>query len=307
MAGSETRSDIREVHTVLGNYPYTEGLKDGSIEATTVRLKFTEVDPVHDAFDAMVREQAYDVCELAIGTFLQARAAHKPVVLLPLVMAGAFHHGSICFNPKRGQLRPEDLEGRRVGVRAYSQTTGLWVRGILQEEFGVRLGRVTWVTTEGAHVAEYVDPDNVERAEGHDLREMLRAGDIDAAIIGQRERSGTEFAPLIADPKAAALAWYQRHGVVPINHMVVVKESLAREEPQVMQDVYDLLSASCAEAASAPNPSSGGASALPEPNRVGKANVKGALELAARYALQQGLIPQEVDLDACFPAALVDR
>lgn len=292
---------VRELHAVLRSYPHTKAIKEGRVESPTIRLNFTEIDPIFEAFAPMVREQAYDVSELALVTFLQARAAHKPVLLLPVVVAGQFHHSNIWYNADRGHLRPEDLEGRRIGVRSYGQTTGLWVRAILQEDFGVRPERVTWVTIEGAHVAEYVEPANVERTTGeHGLRELLRSGEIDAAIVGPE--AGAGFAPLIPNPEKAALAWYERHGVVPINHMVAVTESVVQDDPQAVQELYELLAASCAVAEVKRD-----ASGLPEPKRVGIENVRAGLELAARYAVEQELIPDVPDIDDFFPADLVDR
>ena len=142
---------------------------------------------------------------------------------------GRFQHPYLVYNPARGALAPGDLAGRRVGIRSYSVTTGAWVRGILADDHGVDLDRVTWVTMEEAHVAEFRDPPNVERAPaGKDLATMLREGAIDAAILGEVPAADSPLKPLIPDPAAAARDWQRRHGAIQINHMVVVTEALAR-------------------------------------------------------------------------------
>src|SRR5437660_7152596 len=146
------------LRTVLGDYPHTLPLKRGQVTSADVALEFVDVKPTNRAFKPMVREQQFDVCEMAIVTYLQARAYGKPLALLPAAMLGRFQHHCMLYNSARGTLAPEDLPGRRVGVRAYTQTTGVWLRGILANDYGVDLGAVRWITFEDAHVAEYRDP-----------------------------------------------------------------------------------------------------------------------------------------------------
>ena len=173
------------LRTVLGNYPHTLALKRGEVPSDAVRIDFVDVKPTHLAFKPMVRELAFDVCEMAIVTFLMAKAYGKPLALLPAVMLGRFQYHCMLYNAERGALTQETLAGRRVGVRAYSQTTGVWLRGILANDYGVDLDAVRWVTFEDAHVAEYRDPPQIERgAAGKELGAMLLAGEIDAAIYG---------------------------------------------------------------------------------------------------------------------------
>ena len=117
----------------------------------------------HDGFKDMVRRNAYDAGELAIITYLQAYAYDKDYVLLPTPISGRFQHHTIGYSIEHGALKPKDIEGRKVGVRTYAQTTGLWARGILQHEYGVDLNKVTWLTLDDAHLAEHVDPSNCQR------------------------------------------------------------------------------------------------------------------------------------------------
>jgi 4,5-dihydroxyphthalate decarboxylase len=166
----------------------------------------------------MVRTQKYDVCEMAIGAFLQAHEAGKPLFLLPVVMVGGFHYKSVYVAPDV-PVEPADLRGKRIGVRSYSQTTGLWARGWLAADYGVTPDSVTWVTTEGSHSDAYEDPANVVRTE-NSLPGDLRGGQISAAILGTG--APADLVPVIADWAERSRAWHAKHGTVPINHMVTV-------------------------------------------------------------------------------------
>jgi 4,5-dihydroxyphthalate decarboxylase len=287
------------LRTVLGNYPHTLSLKRGDITSPAVTLEFVDVKPTHLAFKPMVREQQFDVCEMAIVTFLMAKAQGKPLALLPAVMLGRFQHHCMLYNSERGALTPETLAGRKVGVRAYSQTTGVWLRGILANDYGVDLDHVHWVTFEDAHVAEYRDPPQIERAAaGQDLTAMLLAGEIDAAIYGAELPADARLKSVIPDPEAAAQAWYRKHRVTPVNHLVVVKAALARSNPQVVAEVYRLLRAGKQAA-----PPVGGI----DPTPFGIAANRPALELIIDYCAHQRMIPRRFSVDELFAdtAALI--
>src|SRR5271155_1695900 len=238
-AAAET---IVTLNACLGSYPHTRALKEGDVKSDRVKLQFTEINPVNRAFMPMAREQKFDLSEMAIVTYLQAKAYGKPLVLMPATMMGRFQHGTMLYNSERGTLRPEDLAGRTVGVRAFSQTTGAWIRGILWKDYGLDLGSVKWVTFEDAHAAEYQDPPGVVRAApGKDITKMLLEGELDAAIFGGAMPSEPQLKSVIPDPEAAAKEWDKKNGAVPINHMVVLKESLAKSRPQIVREVYRLL------------------------------------------------------------------
>lgn len=163
---------------LLGDYPATAALKRGEVRSDSVRLEFADIRPPSAGFKRVVRDLEFEVAELAITTFLMAKAAGKPLRLLPAVVVGRLQHTLLVHDIERGPLAPRDLVGRRVGVRSYSVTTGMWLRGVLAEDHGVDPDRVTWVTFEEAHVAEFRDPPNVERAaSGKDLVSMLLAGE----------------------------------------------------------------------------------------------------------------------------------
>jgi 4,5-dihydroxyphthalate decarboxylase len=284
---------VTALRTVLGTYPHTVSLKRGEIASPDVALEFADIKPTHKAFKPMVRELAFDVCEIAIVTYLQAKAHGKPLALLPAVMLGRFQHHCLVHNADRAVLRPEQLAGRRVGVRAYSQTTGVWLRGILQHDYGVELDRVRWVTFEDAHVAEYHDPPGVERAPSDkDLTAMLLSGELDAAIYGAELPDDPRIQSVIPDPQAAAQAWHRRHRCVPVNHLVVVTKALATCRPEVVREVYGLLLRGKEVAPPVP--------AVVDLTPFGVEANRAALELIIDYSAEQRLIPRRLTVDELF-------
>jgi 4,5-dihydroxyphthalate decarboxylase len=289
-----TAEKIVTLNACFGTYPHTRALKEGAITSDRVKLQFTEIDPVNRAFMPMAREQKFDLSEMAIVTYLQAKAYGKPLVLMPATMMGRFQHGTMLYNSERGTLRPEDLPGRTVGVRAFSQTTGAWIRGILWKDYGLDLGSVKWVTFEDAHVAEYHDPPGVVRAAPvKDITKMLLEGELDAAIFGGAVPSEPELKSVIPDPEAAAKEWYKKNGIVPVNHMVVLKESLAKSDPGTVREVYRMLLDSKKAAGL---PKSDAIDTIP----FGFDAVKPALELMSSYAFEMKLIPRRYSVEELF-------
>jgi 4,5-dihydroxyphthalate decarboxylase len=276
------------LRTVLGDHTHVQPLKRGEVRSDRVALDFIEFSPTNAAFKPMVREQKFDVCEMAIVTYLMARAHNKPLVLLPTTMLGRFQHGYALYNAERGELGPADLKGKRVGIRSFTTTTGAWIRGILANDYGVDLEQIRWVTFEDPHVAEYVD--STERApKDKKILQMLLDGELDA-VLGETS-DDPRLKPLFADPKAEADRWYRQHGIVPVNHLVVVTETLARSQPDAVREVYDLLKRSKAAA----KPASG-IDLVP----FGVEAVRGPLELIISYAAQQALIPRKFSVDDLF-------
>lgn len=284
-----------KLRTLLGTYPNTRALREGRIRPSGFELDFADVKTPNRAFKSVVRDLAFDVAELAIMTFLQAKAWGKPLVLVPARVGPArFQHQCLVYNAGRGPLRPADLAGRRIGVRAYAQTTVTWVRGFLAEDYGVAPERVRWVTLEDGHVAEYRDPPQAERAPaGKELTVMLLAGEVDAAIIGNELPDDARVQPLIADHEAAARDWARRHRAVPINHMIVVKDSLARYSPDVVSEIYEVLHEARRAEGAAEKSEFNMAPYGVEANRA-------ALEVAIDYCTRQGMLPRPLTVDELF-------
>jgi ABC-type nitrate/sulfonate/bicarbonate transport system substrate-binding protein len=212
-------------------------LKDGSVKPKTFEFDFEEVDPIIAAFRRMVRGNEFDICEMAITTYICAKAHGKPMTAVPVFLVRAFHHGAILANA--GIAKPKDLEGRKVGVnRGYTVTTGVWARSILQQEHGVDLSKITWVLSGDEHVAEYRPPSNVVPIEaGKKMDEMLVSGEL-AAAIGVDVKH-PDVKPLIPDALEAGLAALRRNGHYPINHTVVIKDELIAAHPDLAADVFN--------------------------------------------------------------------
>jgi 4,5-dihydroxyphthalate decarboxylase len=291
---SATAAKTETLNVCLGTYPHTRPLKNGEIKSDAVTLRFTEVEPINKAFFMMAREQKFDVSEMAIVTYLQAKAYGKPLTLLPATMMGRFQQGAMMYDSQRGTLRPQDLTGRRVGVRSFAQTTGVWLRGILWKDYGLDPGRIRWVTFEDAHVAEFRDPLGVERAAaGKDMTRMVLEGELDAAIFGGALPTDPRLKSVIPDPEAAGQEWHERHGVVPINHMVAIKEGLSKSNPGVVRELFRML-LDGKKAAGLPR-----ASAL-DFVPFGLEAVKPALELMNNYALEMKIVPRRVSFEEIF-------
>jgi 4,5-dihydroxyphthalate decarboxylase len=284
--------NVLTLRTLLGDYPNTLALKKGDIRPSGFVFDFVDVKVPNTAFKDVVRHLKYDVAELAIVTYLQAKAHGKLLVLLPAVVVGTVAHPFLVYNAERGRITPADLKGRRVGIRAYSVTTAAWIRGILQNDHGVDLDSIKWVTFEDPHVAEYQDPATAERAPaGKQLVKMLLDGEIDAGVVGGPDLNEPRLRPVIPDPNEAAQAWCQRHGALPINHMVVVKESLRKSNPSAVKEIYRVLRESKQAA-----PAAGALDTL----QFGVENVRRSLELIIEYSVQQRLIPRRIEVNELF-------
>ena len=284
------------LYTLLANKAGTRGLRSGRLTSPLVEFDYADVDVVNREFKALMRDAKYDVAEVALITYLQGYQYGTPYLLLPATTNGRNQHQTIFYNADRGRLRPQDLHGARVGVRAYTQTTGAWVRGFLAEDYGVDLRSITWVTFEDPHVAEYREPPNVERAPaGTSLSQMLLEREIDAAILGDVEEEGP-LQHLIPDHETEGRRWARRHHGVPINHMAVIRRSIAESRPDVVREVYRLLAESRRQVTLP-----GG---LDDPLRFGVAATRGSIEQLVAYAIQQDLITRRFTADELYADAM---
>ena len=220
-----------------------KALKDGTVQPKTFSFEFIEVDPLIAAFRREVRASEFDICELAITTYICARAHGKKLTAIPVPIVRQFHHGAILVNTKAGIASPKDLEGKRVGVnRGYTVTTGVWARGILEKDYGVDLSKVTWVLSGDEHVAEYVAPSNVVPIEaGKNMADMLISGELVAAI--GVDVNHPDVQPLIPDALETGLAALKRDGHYPINHLVVIKDEVLEANPGLAADCFEAFAA----------------------------------------------------------------
>jgi 4,5-dihydroxyphthalate decarboxylase len=272
------------LRALLGDHPCTATLKNGSIKSDSVTLDFAEYSPTNRGFKPMVREGVFDVSEMAIVTYLMAKSFGKPMVLLPNVVLARFQHAYALYNAKQGTMKPSGLNGKRVGIRSFTTTTGAWLRGILANDYGVDLESIDWITFEDAHVADFKDATKRAPA-GKEIIQMLLDGELDAVLGEKVERPGLR--PLFPDTAAEEKSWFAKHGVVPINHMVVVSQALSETQPEAVREVCRLLRESAALAPAA-SP------------RFSPEEMRRSLELIIGYTVQQGLIPRAFEVDELF-------
>jgi len=278
----------KTLRTLIGTYPHTAPLKSGALQSDRFDLAFTEIVPVWDGFKGMIRDDLYEVSEMAVVTYLLARAHGKPLALLPAAMIGRFQHPYAIYNARNGPMTPADLNGKRVGIRSLTTTTGAWIRGILANDYGVDLDRIQWVTFEEPHVAEYRDT-TVRAPEGKKIVPMLLDGELDA-VLGESS-DDPRVRSLFGDAQAEARRWYAKHKVVPINHLVVMRAGDVAADPETAREVYRLLREGKRLA---------GAPAEPDPIPFGIEPNRASLALIAEYAFQQRLLPRRISVDDMF-------
>lgn len=278
--------------TNLALAPVTQAIHDGRVSSDSVRLQCCGPDPAQNGFKDMIRRNVYDAGELAIVTYLQAKSYGKPFVMLPAPVSGRFQHHCAGFNRERGHIAPKDIEGKRVGVRTYAQTTGLWIRGILQHEYGVNLDKVTWMTVGEGHLEEYSDPPNCIRLpKGSDIGQMMLNGELTATLQGIDLPKDPRVERLVPNPSNAATQWFSKSGVVPINHIFVIRQEISRQHPEAVRDIYRMLKESRALTE--------GGVPKPFPPMGLEANRPG-LQLAIDWALEQKIIPKRLSVDELF-------
>jgi 4,5-dihydroxyphthalate decarboxylase len=283
--------DAPPLVTAVKRYPHTAKLMSGELALPGLRLDCLDIEPIHGAFAPMARAQAYDVSELAIVTFLQAKAYGKPLLMLPVVLAARLQQGCLVYNRRhRPGLNVKELAGARVGVRAYAQTTGMWLRGILDETYGIAPDRIRWTTFEGGHLEEYRDPAFVTRAPaGKGMLRMLMDGELDAAIFGNDLPQHEDIAPVITDHAEADRRWQAEHGFVPINHVLTMPLAVARAHPESVRAVYRLFKL--------------GKDSVADPVALrrrlpdGVEALRGPLATTLAFCERQGLMPKPLTVD----------
>lgn len=308
-----------KLKTVTRTQGNNQSLKDGTVQPHGFSFDFEEVPVLIDAFRRMVRKREFDVSEMALTTYVCARAHGKRITALPIFLVRAFHHAAIVYNTEVGIRNPKDLEGHRVGVnRGYTVTTGLWARSVLQNQYGVDLSKITWVLSGDEHVAEYRPPANVVPIEaGRQMADMLARGEL-AAAIGI-EADLPNVAQLIPEAGEAGFEALRRFGHYPINHLMVVKDEVLHAHPELAVQIFHAF----AEAKNLyvqrlKNGQIDKPTAVDDMHRrvmgitgddplpYGIAPNRRMLEQALQSALAQGIITQPVTVNALFAPATHD-
>ena len=273
--------------TAIGTYGHTKALKSGEVSPKNADLEFEEVSPIIGAFRRMCRGQEFDVSEMAITTYLCAKANNLPFTALPVFLVRAFHNGAVQVNTKAVST-PKDLEGKKVGVRAWTVTTGVWAKDILQNEHGVDLDKINWVVADEEHVLEYKTPGNVTFQQGANLGEMLASGEL-AAAIGIPKVDSPDVQPLAGN----AGEWFKKTGVYPINHTLVVKDELLAANPSLGKDLYDAFKAA----------RDAYVASLASSTDEGDAAMKRTAEMVGGDPLPYGIEPNRKAMEAIIAAA----
>ena len=295
----------------VGDSGITKPLKEGTVVPGRLKLNYIQVEPIIAVFRRMVRGLEFDVCEMALTTYICARAYGKPLTAIPVFLTRNFHHWAIFYNVNSGIKGPKDLEGRMVGVnRGYTVTTGLWARGMLETEYGVDLDKITWVPTNDEHVAEFQAPPNVDYSfRGKNIMELLLSGRIEAAI-GDIRVDAPEIRPLIPDARNAGFTYFRKTGIYPINHVLVIKSSILEAEPWVAEELFSTFKAAktayVTRLDAAVDLSAADRDIIERRNVVGDpfpfgidANRK-ALDAIVRFSVDQHVIPKKLSLEELF-------
>lgn len=314
--------------TVLRRFGHTAALNDGDVVPEGVTLDFIEVTPSIAAYRRMVRDLEFDLCELAPTTYFIARAYGAPFTALPTFLMRRFHHHGLVVRDDVGIATPKDLEGKKVGVRAYSVTTGVWTRGILTNHYGLDASKVTWVVDDEEHVTALKLPPNVVPVpDGRSLVSMMAAGEIAAAFTGNaglgregppqagweaRERPKTAtYRELLPDGRRLGADWYRNTGIYPFHSIMVVKDDVLKAHPWIARSLYDAFSE--AKARWLPALISGGATSAEDDDYRHLMPVVGAdplpygiepnrksIDALITYAVQQGLMPRRLPIEQLF-------
>ena len=299
------------LRTAIGNYGHTIPLKDGSVTSDMFDMEHIEVSPVTSIFRRMVRGLEFDVAEMALSTYMCARAHGKAFTGVPVFLTRAFYHGGLVVNSRSGIKTPKDLEGKKVGLRSYTLTPGVWTRGILKTEYDVDLDAVTWVLSGDEHVAEFIAPSNVVSSANSDLGAMLLSGEIDAAI-GAGAVDSPDIQPLFSEPDALDAAWHKKTGVYPISHMLVVKNSELDSNDSLAQELFEVFKSAKTPymkdltSGEASNPADQallkmGSIVGGDPVPYGFESSRKTLETFIGFNVEQGVIPRKVEPEELFP------
>jgi len=316
---------LLKLKIAIADYPHTIAIKNGSIPIEGVAPEFCSIVPQVAAYRRMVRQEEFDVCELAPTTFLIARAYGAKFIGLPVFVTRHFHHGGLLVRPDAGIRGPRDLEGKKIGVRAYSVTTGVWARGIFMQEYGMNADKVTWVVDDEEHVTQLRLPPNVVHAPpGRSLFAMMQDGEIAAGFAanagigrsgdpaaGWKTEDTSAYPDMFENPAELEAEWYHRTGIYPMHATLVVKDAVLREHPWVAKSLFDAFAKAKAEwlgalhsgaARSAGDAKYRKLSAIvgPDPLPYGMAPNETTIRALQETAFRQKLIPKIMPMQDIF-------
>jgi 4,5-dihydroxyphthalate decarboxylase len=290
-AEEEVMSEPLVLRTALGKHEHVKPLRDGRVKSSRIKFEFIDIDPLPKAFRQMVRGDGLDVSEMAVVTHLLAHHYGRPITGLAIPLWSRLPHTNLVCAADSAIAGPIDLNGKKIGVRAYAQTSGVWVRGVLETAYGVDLDSITWVTMEDAHLPEYEDPSiAVRNLSPLALRPLMMAGEL-AAIMGERDVDPSGIRPVIANAGEEAAKWIAKTGIFPVNHTVTVKTQLHDQHPWLARELMELFEEArrVAEADGAEPPPAYGL----EQNR-------NSLQKLLEFSARQQVTPRLYDVDELY-------
>ena len=319
-------SDLLKLDIAIARYGHTAALLSGDVPLSGISANFLNINPIIAAFRRMVRGVEFDVCEMAPATYMIARSMGAPFKALPIFIMRRFHHSGFVVQPKGPVFKPKDLEGRWAGVRAYSVSTGIWTRGILQNHYDVDINKVSWMVDDEEHVQELVLPSNVHHVKsGESLVSLMAKGELQAAFSGPAgigragapkdgwdSNSAAEVAypELFPDHQDVEKSWYDNTKIYPTHGLIVVKDSLLKEHTWIAKSLMDgfetskniytkrILNGECETYVDKNYFKLSKIVGDPLPYGV-KANLP-AIEALMKYCYQQKLLPKQYDLEEMF-------
>jgi 4,5-dihydroxyphthalate decarboxylase len=324
-------ADQPRLKIAIADYRHTRLIKSGAVPIKGVVPDFVQVVPIIGAFRRMVRDIEFDICEMAPTTYMIARALGAPFIALPIFLMRRFHHGGFVVRPDAGIKVPKDLEGKKVGVRAYSVTTGVWTRGIFVNEYGLDSAKVIWLVDDEEHVTALKLPPNVIHApDGKSLQNMMKSGEIQAGFTGPAGvgRAGPPisgwdkaaasandadtYPELIADAEQVEADWYRKSSIYPIHGLIVVKDEHIKQYPWLVRSLMDAFVAAKEPYLEELKRGQGDKpedkryhkflSLMDDPLPYGMTANRCSIEALVTYSLQQALIPSRPQLDHVFVA-----
>jgi len=311
----------------IGDYDRTGALKTGAVRPQGVDLNILTLSP-EEIFYRMGRFLEFDVCEFSLSTYTIRRGRGEPMIAIPVFPSQMFRHSSIFIGDKAGIREPKDLRGKRVGVPKYHMTAAVWIRGLLEDEYGVAPKDIRWFEGgEGAKVKEVdvtLPPDvRLEHVpDGKHLGDMVAAGELDAFIGARRPAAyGKGVSRLFPDFRTAERAYYERTRIFPIMHTVVLKEELVRQYPWLPRSLYDAFTEAKRLAYERLHFTAALLTSLPwqvaeaeetralmgdDPFPYGLTRTRKVVETLAGYSFRQGLAPRRLTIEEMFVPSLLD-
>ena len=304
-----------------GDYDRTRAIRTGEVQLDGVDLNVVTLAP-EEMFYRMARFREFDVSELSLSTYTVLRGRGEPLVAVPVFPSFSFRHSSIFVGAATGIAAPKDLVGKRVGVPKYHMTAAVWIRGMLEDEYGVAPKDVHWFEGGEGSLVKEVDvtlPPDVRRESvpaGRNLGDMVAAGELDAFVGARRPAAfGERVRRLFPDFRRVERAYYEKTGIFPIMHTLVLKEELARQHPWLPRSLYDAF----VEAKHLAYQRLQFTAALPvslpwlvaeaeetkalmgdDPFPYGVARNRKTLETLAGYTYRQGLAPRRLKVEEMF-------